>query len=209
MNITGVQPSAVGVREIFLTVSLNFSTVVAFSMNFCVYLILNFLWSASSVFSSLSRVTKSSTATGVSPSPYLIEACASSSLTIVSALNLLFLISLATTRSAPSTLHSFVLMISEIYKELLSVYKCKEGQIICVCSPNQVMRKTFIYLRYGIEVMCHSVPIPGKMMYHNPVWEYFGSLYKAVYSNNDWQNPENDQFIESRKSRSPRSLLNP
>ena len=98
---------------------------------------------------------------------------------------------------------------SEIYKELLSVYKCKEGQIICVCSPNQVMRKTFIYLRYGIEVMCHSVPIPGKMMYHNPVWEYFGSLHKAVYSNNDWQNPENDQFIESRKSRSPRSLLNP
>ena len=98
---------------------------------------------------------------------------------------------------------------SEIYKELLSVYKSKEGQIICVCSPNQVMRKTFIYLRYGIEVMCHSVPIPGKMMYHNPVWEYFGSLHKAVYSNNDWQNPENDQFIESRKSRSPRSLLNP
>lgn len=93
---------------------------------------------------------------------------------------------------------------TKVYYELLEQHNYNTGQIICVCSPNQVMRKTFIYLRYGIEVMCHSVPIPGMKMYHNPVYEYFESLRKTIYNSNDWQNPENDQFIESRKSRSPR-----
>ena len=92
---------------------------------------------------------------------------------------------------------------TQVYYNICKITRCESGQIICVCSPNQVMRKTFVYLKYGIEVMCHSVPVPGKKMYHNPIDEYFYSLRRIVYQADDWQDKDNDVFQQSRKKRRP------
>ena len=91
-----------------------------------------------------------------------------------------------------------------VFKDMLSTYNYKGGQLLCICSPNQVMRKTFIYLRYGIEAMCYSAPVPGKIMFHNPVKEYFISLRNIIYNCSDWQNVTNEQYQLSRSTRKPK-----
>lgn len=90
---------------------------------------------------------------------------------------------------------------SEIYKNDIIHNSDQQGQILCVCAPNQVMRKTLAYLRYGLEVMCYSVPVPGKTMYHNPIYEYFINLHQVTSLPTDWQDPDNVLFIKSRKDR--------
>lgn len=75
------------------------------------------------------------------------------------------------------------------------------NKLICICSPYQIMRKTFYYLEHGIIPECHS--ITSGSMYHNPISEYFESLHSAVYDHQNWQDPNSSLFINSRKDRRP------
>ncbi|MDE7161237.1 MAG: toll/interleukin-1 receptor domain-containing protein [Anaeroplasmataceae bacterium] len=74
-------------------------------------------------------------------------------------------------------------------------------QIYCVCSPNQVMRKTLFYIEFGVVPQCFS--IPSNAMYHNVLDEIFNSLENVIYRDHCWQDKSSDAFIESRKSRKP------
>ena len=85
---------------------------------------------------------------------------------------------------------------SQIFRD----YRFRE--MICVCSPIQVMRKTFAYIQFSIIPKCYSVPSDN--MYHDPVSEYFSSLESVVYGDCDWQNPESEVYQQSRASRLPK-----
>ena len=83
--------------------------------------------------------------------------------------------------------------------QLYADQKC--GRLICICSPYQLMRKTFYYLEHGIIPECHGITLDS--MYHNPISEYFGSLHLAVHGHQNWQDPDSSIFINSRKDRRP------
>ena len=80
----------------------------------------------------------------------------------------------------------------------------KEGEferLYCICSPNQVARKTAYYIGYGIMPLCYSVPV--EEMFHNSLDDVFGRLDSVLYRHGDWQDPESDLFRNSRRERDP------
>lgn len=88
---------------------------------------------------------------------------------------------------------------SKIFKEN------KFGRLICVCSPYQIMRKTFFYLEQGLIPECYGVSSDN--MFHDIVSEYFNSLRITVYDDPDWQDKNNSEmFINSRKERKPHNV---
>lgn len=76
--------------------------------------------------------------------------------------------------------------------------------LYCVCSPNQVPRKTLFYLEFGIIPHCYSVPVDN--MYHSILNELFESLETVLYRDHSWQDPESETFINSRLSRRPENF---
>lgn len=74
-------------------------------------------------------------------------------------------------------------------------------QLICVCSPNQVMRKTLFYIEFGICPQCYSVP--AERMFHNVLDELFDSLEKVIYQDHSWQDPNSETFQYYRQERMP------
>lgn len=75
------------------------------------------------------------------------------------------------------------------------------GRLICICSPNQIMRKTFYYIEFGLLPECYG--IPNAEMYHDVITEYFGSLHHTVYEDHNWQNIDSINGIKSRIERKP------
>ena len=74
-------------------------------------------------------------------------------------------------------------------------------RLICVCSPNQTLRKSFFYMEFGVLAQCYA--IPAEKMFHNPVDEVFGSLHRVLYQDHSWQDPEGEAFQYFRKIRMP------
>ena len=75
------------------------------------------------------------------------------------------------------------------------------GTLISICSPNQVMRKTFNYIEFGVLPLCYG--IPSANMFHDVVSEYFNSLNETVFGDHSWQDETSEAFINSRKERRP------
>jgi len=77
------------------------------------------------------------------------------------------------------------------------------GRMICICSPFQIMRKTFYYMEFGLIAECYGVT--AKDMFHNPISEYFGSLHYTVNIDHSWQDDNSEAAEKSRKDRKPQS----
>ena len=73
------------------------------------------------------------------------------------------------------------------------------GQLHCVCSPNQVVRKQLFYLNYRIIPFIHTVPVTG--MFHNFTDELFNSIPTVLFKYPDWSVPECPIFQKSRLER--------
>ncbi len=90
----------------------------------------------------------------------------------------------------------------ECYVSSLIFKNEKFGRLICVCSPYQIMRKTFFYLEQGIMPECYG--ISSEDMFHDIVSEYFNSLWVTVFDDPDWQDKINSEmYINSRRERMP------
>ena len=74
-------------------------------------------------------------------------------------------------------------------------------RLICICSPNQILRKTLFYIEFGVLPQCYGVP--AEHLYHNPLDEIFNSLQTVIYKDHSWQDPRSDSFRFSRRSRMP------
>lgn len=74
-------------------------------------------------------------------------------------------------------------------------------KLYCICSPNQVMRKTLFYIEFGILPQCYCVPC--ETMYHTVLDEIFTSLETVIYKDHSWQDSTSETFINSRRSRKP------
>ena len=75
------------------------------------------------------------------------------------------------------------------------------GRIICICSPFQTLRKSFYYMEFGLIAECYGVSADA--MFHDPISEYFGSLYHTVIEDHSWQEEVSNAAINSRKDRMP------
>ncbi|MCR4649400.1 MAG: DUF4062 domain-containing protein [Lachnospiraceae bacterium] len=74
-------------------------------------------------------------------------------------------------------------------------------KLICICSPNQVMRKTLLYINQEILPYVFSVPV--KKMFHSPMDEIFTTIPYILFKDNDCQG-ENSEFARnSRIERMP------
>ncbi len=71
--------------------------------------------------------------------------------------------------------------------------------LICICSPNQLMRKTLFYIEFGVLPQCYGVP--AQNMFHDPIGELFHSIHNVLYLDHSWQDPESEAFIRSRETR--------
>lgn len=85
---------------------------------------------------------------------------------------------------------------SEIFK------KGPFEKLICVCSPNQIMRKTMLYIEFGCVPLCYGVTVES--MYHkNVVEEIFQSLNRVLYVDHSWQDETSEWFQYFRNTRRP------
>ena len=76
------------------------------------------------------------------------------------------------------------------------------GKLICVCSPNQIMRKSMLYLEFGCIPVFYGVTTEN--MYHaNAVDEIFNSLNSVLYFDHSWQDPATELYKYFRKERNP------
>lgn len=77
--------------------------------------------------------------------------------------------------------------------------------LYCVCSPNQVARKTLFYLEFGVLPLCCSVP--AERMYHSMIHELLDSVDGVLYGDHSWQDPASEAFRETRAQRIPKTKL--
>lgn len=87
---------------------------------------------------------------------------------------------------------------SEIYKN---------GQfekLVCICSPNQLMRKTMFYIEFGCIPLCFGVTTE-KMFHQNIVGEVFDSLNYVLYEDHSWQDENSEWFQYFRDTRKPKT----
>ena len=89
----------------------------------------------------------------------------------------------------------------ECYVASKIFYDDNYAQLVSVCSPNQVLRKTLLYIEFGIIPYCYSVPVDK--MYHNAIDELFDNINYILFKDHDCQNPNSEFFISSRKERKP------
>ena len=76
------------------------------------------------------------------------------------------------------------------------------AKLICVCSPNQIARKTMLYMEFGCLPVCYGVTT--KKMYHsNMVNEIFNSLNVVLYFDHSWQDKSSSLYSFFRDERKP------
>lgn len=78
------------------------------------------------------------------------------------------------------------------------------GRLVSVCSPNQIMRKSMLYVEFGCIPLCYGVTTE-KMYHKNVVNEIFGSLNRVLYTDHSWQDENSDWFKYFRETRRPKS----
>ena len=81
----------------------------------------------------------------------------------------------------------------------------KNGQfekLVCICSPNQIMRKTMLYIEFGCVPLCFGVTTE-KMYHRNIVGEVFDSLNRVLYIDHSWQDEKSEWFQYFRNTRKP------
>lgn len=76
------------------------------------------------------------------------------------------------------------------------------ARLMCICSPNQLIRKMLFYVEFGVIPECYSVP--STEMYHDFLTEIFVNLPYVIYRDHDGQDKESELFITSRDARKPR-----
>jgi hypothetical protein len=59
------------------------------------------------------------------------------------------------------------------------------GELWCVCSPGQMIRKVLFYLEFGVLPLCHTVPVAN--MHHNYMTEIFDSIPNVVLKDHSLQ----------------------
>ena len=75
-------------------------------------------------------------------------------------------------------------------------------RLICVCSPNQVFRKTLFYIEFGVLPQCYSVPADN--MFHSALGEIFDCIPSVLYEDHSWQDPSRPAFQNPRAQRIPK-----
>lgn len=76
-------------------------------------------------------------------------------------------------------------------------------RLICVCSPNQVFRKTLFYIEFGVLPQCYSAP--ADKMFHSMLDEIFEVIEGVLYKDHGWQDPQSETFVNSRAERMPQN----
>ncbi len=74
-------------------------------------------------------------------------------------------------------------------------------KLICICSPNQVMRKTILYINQ--EIMPYVFSVPVERMFHDPIEEIFTSIPSILFKENDCQGENSEIARNSRLERMP------
>ncbi len=83
------------------------------------------------------------------------------------------------------------------------IFKNEEFEkLVCICSPNQIMRKTMLYIEFGCIPLCFGVTTE-KMYHENMIEEIFGSLNCVLYVDHSWQDEKSPRFQYSRDTRKP------
>ena len=75
------------------------------------------------------------------------------------------------------------------------------SELCCVCSPNQAMRKSLLYLAQGILPMVYTVPVPS--MFHRIVGEIYDAVPYVLFDDPDWQGPDSAEALRTRRERMP------
>lgn len=75
------------------------------------------------------------------------------------------------------------------------------GKLICVCSPNQLMRKTLFYLQFG--VIAQVVTVPDDKLSHNFLYELLTAVPYVLNEDHDWQGENSKEAIRTRSQRDP------
>lgn len=73
--------------------------------------------------------------------------------------------------------------------------------LLCVCAPNQLMRKTLFYINLGIVPLVYTVP--AQKMFHNFVYELLRTVPYVLTQDHDYQAPDSQEAIRTRKQRMP------
>lgn len=73
------------------------------------------------------------------------------------------------------------------------------GQLFCICSPNQLMRKSLFYLYNGI--VPQVVTVPTQSLFHNFIYEIMEAVPKVILDDHDWQGEDSKDAIRTRKAR--------
>ena len=76
-------------------------------------------------------------------------------------------------------------------------------KLLCICSPNQITRKTMLYIEFGCVPLCYGVTT-DKMYHHNMVDEIFNSLNRVLYVDHSWQDEDSEWFKYFRETRRPK-----
>ena len=76
-------------------------------------------------------------------------------------------------------------------------------KLVCVCSPNQIARKTMLYIEFGCVPLCYGVTT-DKMYHQNIVEEIFNSLNRVLYVDHSWQDENSEWFKYFRDTRRPK-----
>lgn len=75
------------------------------------------------------------------------------------------------------------------------------SNLISVCSPNQLMRKTLFYINQGIIPMIYTVPV--NKMFHNFIYELYNAVPDVLSNDNSYQEADSAQAKRSREERMP------
>ncbi len=74
------------------------------------------------------------------------------------------------------------------------------GALHCVCSANQMVRKTLFYWRFGVVPQMHTVPDDS---FHSSLYELFTGVPDVLLNDHDWQDPEAHHVRRSQAERMP------
>ena len=75
------------------------------------------------------------------------------------------------------------------------------GQLYCVCSPNQLMRKTLYYMQFG--VIPQVVTVPVDQMFHHFLNEVYDKLPDILTNDHDCQSADSKEAHRTRQERRP------
>ena len=74
------------------------------------------------------------------------------------------------------------------------------GELHCVCSANQMLRKTLFYWHFGVIPMMHAVPDDS---FHDSLYEIFEGVPGVLLDDHGWQDPASYHFRRTRAERMP------